>query len=96
MANFTIHFEEDEKKGRVYIGDQKAPDAEMTFSKAGDKLLIIDHTEVNDSVRGKGAGRLLLFHLVEVVRARNIKIIPLCPFAKSVFSKEESIRDVLR
>ena len=34
-------------------------------------------------------------HIVKFARENNIKIIPLCPFAKSVFDRTESIRDVL-
>jgi predicted GNAT family acetyltransferase len=33
--------------------------------------------------------------VVNYARENKIKIIPLCPFAKSVFDKVEEIRDVL-
>ena len=59
-------------------------------------LLIIDHTDVNDQFRGQGLGRKLLNELVTFARSRNIKVIPLCPFAKSVFDKDLSILDVLK
>ncbi len=59
-------------------------------------LLIIDHTDVNDQFRGQGLGRKLLNELVTFARGRNIKVIPLCPFAKSVFDKDLSIHDVLK
>jgi predicted GNAT family acetyltransferase len=32
---------------------------------------------------------------VDYVRKNNIKIIPLCPFAKSVFDKVKEFQDVL-
>jgi hypothetical protein len=32
---------------------------------------------------------------VDFAREKGIKIIPLCPFAKSVFDKVEQFRDVL-
>ena len=59
-------------------------------------LLIIDHTDVNDQFRGQGLGRKLLNELVTFARGRNIKVIPLCPFANSVFDKDLSIHDVLK
>ncbi|MCL4113420.1 UNVERIFIED_CONTAM: hypothetical protein GTU68_051223 [Idotea baltica] len=68
----------------------------MTYSKAGPQLWIINHTEVSEQLRGKGAGRQLLDAIVAKARAEEIKILPLCPFAKSVFEKDPSIRDVLR
>ncbi len=69
--------------------------AEMTYSKAGDKLIIIDHTEVSDALRGQGAGKQLVTAAVEYARKNQIKILPLCPFAKSVFDKTPEFNDVL-
>ncbi len=96
MEDINIQIEEEGQKGRAFIGTATETKAEMTFSKAGDNLIIIDHTEVGDSLRGKGVGRLLLNALVKMAREREIKVMPLCPFAKSVFVKDPSIRDVLR
>ena len=69
--------------------------AVMEFTMAGSDKLIIDHTDVDDRLRGQGAGKKLLDRLIEYVRKNNIKVIPLCPFAKSVFEKDAAIRDVL-
>ncbi|GAB3339120.1 GNAT family N-acetyltransferase [Marivirga atlantica] len=68
---------------------------EMFYSKAGQDKIIIDHTEVEEAFRGEGVGKQILYKIVEWARAENIKIVPLCPFAKSVFDKEDEIRDVL-
>ncbi|HFF4907178.1 TPA: GNAT family N-acetyltransferase, partial [Acinetobacter baumannii] len=46
--------------------------------------------------RGQGVGRQLLDALVAFVREKDVKVIPLCPYAKSVFDKDPSIGDVLR
>jgi predicted GNAT family acetyltransferase len=37
----------------------------------------------------------MLFTVVESVRKKGIKIVPLCPFAKSVFEKTPELNDVL-
>lgn len=67
----------------------------MTFSVAGKDKIIIDHTEVNPEFNGKGVGKALVMTAVNHARQNQIKILPLCPFAKSVFAKDSSIRDVL-
>ncbi|CAM0686794.1 N-acetyltransferase [Acinetobacter baumannii] len=59
-------------------------------------MLIIDATDVNENYRGQGVGRQLLDALVAFVREKDVKVIPLCPYAKSVFDKDPSIGDVLR
>ena len=91
-----VLIDETATKGKAYVGDAMNPDAEMTFSKAGASLLIIDHTEVQASLKGQGAGRQLLNAIVEKARAHDIKILPLCPYAKTVFDKDPSLSDVLR
>ena len=87
-----ILLEEENNKGKAYLSDK----AEMTYSRAGDRLLIIDHTWVSDELRGRGVGKMLLNRLVNYAREKQMKILPLCPFAKSVFNKEDELSDVLR
>lgn len=89
-----IHHEENETKGRFYIGNQQAPSAELTYSKAGTERIIIDHTEVSDEHRGEGLGKSLVFHAVEYARNNQLKILPLCPYARTVFLRHPELRDV--
>ncbi|WP_367390492.1 GNAT family N-acetyltransferase [Lewinella sp. LCG006] len=96
MEDLNIQLEEEETRGRVFMEERRELLAEMTYSKAGDSLLIIDHTYVAESLKGQGIGRLLLDVIVAMTRRQGKKIIPLCPFAKSVFDKDPSIRDVLK
>jgi uncharacterized protein len=86
---------ENNSKGAFIIKLNNERLAEMTYSKAGDKLIIIDHTEVSDALRGKGAGKQLVTAAVEHARKNQLKILPLCPFAKSVFDKTPQFEDVL-
>ena len=67
----------------------------MTYTWAGENKLIIDHTEVDPAFSGKGVGKQLLMEVVKFAREKHIKILPLCPFAKSVFDKDKTIQDVL-
>ena len=91
-----ISIENTDSKGAAFIESDNKRLAEMTYSIASPNLIIIDHTEVDESLKGQGIGRKLLLKIVERARNENIKIIPLCPFAKSVFDKEESLQDVLK
>jgi uncharacterized protein len=83
-------------KGVFYIGEKKNPLGEMTYSKAGTDTIIIDHTQVSEKLKGQGAGKQLVTAAVEYARKNNIKIIPLCTFAKSVFDKVKEFQDVLK
>lgn len=82
--------------GRYVAHVEGGPDAEMTFSKAGEKILIIDHTGVPDVHAGKGVGKALVEYMVMDVRTRGLKIIPLCPFTAATLRKQPEWQDVLK
>lgn len=85
----------DTRKGYFEATEDGKEAGKMTYTWAGDSKFIIDHTEVSPEFNGKGVGKKLVLAAVDYARANNVKIIPLCPFAKSVFDKVEEIRDVL-
>ena len=69
--------------------------AEMVYTMPSPNKMIIEHTEVSDELRGKKVGDQLVHTAVEFARTKGIKIIPLCPFANSVFKKKPDYADVL-
>ncbi len=71
-------------------------EAEMTYSRAGDGLIIIDHTDVPAALRGRKVGERLVRQAVEDARRDGIAIIPLCPFAKAQIDRHPEWQDVLR
>ncbi|MDN3202553.1 GNAT family N-acetyltransferase [Algoriphagus sediminis] len=90
-----IKHQSDGRRGSFYIGSSDAKKAEMVYVMAGPSKMIIEHTEVSDDLRGEGLGMKLLEALVEEVREREIRVLPLCPFAKASFQKREDLQDVL-
>jgi uncharacterized protein len=90
-----IQQKDDGKKGMFYIEQEADTLAEMTYVWAGNDKIIIDHTQVGASLVGKGIGKQLVHKAVEFAREKNIKIMPLCPFAKAVFDKVSDYQDVL-
>lgn len=95
MNEITIQHSESESKGAFFVEENGKRLAEMTYSKSGRDLIIIDHTEVSDELRGKSVGLKLVHAAVDLARRQHIKIMPLCPFAKSVFDRKSEFRDVL-
>ncbi len=83
-------------KGRFYLERDGQLLGELTYSRAGDDAAILDHTLVTDLARGTGLGRRLVDDAVAWAREGSIKLIPLCPYARSVFEKDESLADVWR
>jgi predicted GNAT family acetyltransferase len=95
VADSAVLHEQTGSRGAFYVERDGKRLAEMTYSVAGETRIIIDHTDVSDLLRGTGTGGKLVAAAVEWARKQNKKILPLCPFAKSVFDKTSSYKDVL-
>lgn len=93
--DIAISREDTPTGGRYVARIPGKPEAEMTFSKAGAKIQIIDHTGVPDALAGLGVGKALVEFMVGDVRARGLKVIPLCPFTKATLQKHPEWQDIL-
>jgi uncharacterized protein len=90
-----IQQKDDGRTGMFFIEQDDEIVAELVYSWKGKDRIIIEHTEVDEILKGKGAGKELVSKSVEFAREKGIKIVPLCPFAKSVFDKTKEFQDVL-
>lgn len=91
-----IFIKEHETKGYAIAQENEKKAGAMTYSIAGEGLIIIDHTEVEPEYNGNNLGKKMLDKIVEMAREKNVKIIPLCPFAAAMFKKTDDIKDVLK
>ncbi|PZO73613.1 MAG: N-acetyltransferase [Mesorhizobium amorphae] len=91
----VVEREDGPAKGRYWM-EIDGFEAEMTYSRAGEGLIIIDHTEVPQALRGRKVGERLVRQAVEDARREGIGIIPLCPFAKAQIDRHPEWQDVLR
>ena len=92
----NITQQDDGKHGAFLAHSEGKQAGEITYTWTGETMFIIDHTDVDEAFQGERVGRRLLDAAVAFAREKNIKILPLCPYAKSVFDKDSSIHDVLR
>ncbi len=89
-----ITSEETSSKGR-YSATVDGHEAEMTYSRASPKLVIVDHTGVPDALRGNGVGQALAAHALEEARKGGWKIMPLCPFFRAQAMRHKEWHDVV-
>lgn len=95
MSDFVINREETSSGGRYWI-QVDGFEAEMTYSRAGEKIVIIDHTGVPRELGGRGVGQAMVERAVLDARAEGRKVMPLCPFAKAQIEKHPEWQDVLK
>lgn len=83
------------KGGEFVVEENGNRAAEMAYTNAGEKLIIIDHTFVEHDFRGSGIAKDLVAEGIKYARENNLKVIPLCPYAKAVIEKTPEFQDVL-
>ena len=92
----NVEIKEQNNKGFAIATDNDVRAGVMTYSIPASDFIIIDHTEVNPEFKGKGVGKQLLYKIVDMAREKDLKILPLCPFANAMFKKIDDIKDVLK
>jgi uncharacterized Fe-S cluster protein YjdI/predicted GNAT family acetyltransferase len=81
---------------RLYLmNDEDIEAGEMIFEMVGEDVILVKHTYVHDGFNGQGVGKKLLKAMVEKARTENLKIRPVCEFAKANLEKHEEYHDVL-
>ena len=77
---------DDSGKGAFFVEEDGKRVAEMVISVSGGNLTVY-HTEVSESLKGKGVSAELLETMVKYVRDNNLKVIPLCPYVSVQFRR---------
>ncbi len=84
-----------DKKGVFEAVTENKIIGKMIYKLFGISQLIIEHTEVNPEFKGQGMGMKILLAVVDYARENNLRIIPICPYAKKMFEKHPELGDVL-
>jgi predicted GNAT family acetyltransferase len=58
-------------------------------------VITFTHTEVPKELGGRGIGSQLAKGALDQVRARGLKVVPLCPFIKAYIEKHPAYQDLL-
>jgi uncharacterized protein len=72
-------------------------DGHIAFSnyKRADGVLTILHTEVPKALEGRGTGSALIRSVLDNARSQGLKVIAVCPFAKSYIERHPEYADLL-
>lgn len=84
------------EKHKVYILNEKGKEvAYVTFPSIGDNVVVIDHTFVDESLRGLGIANLLMESTYEVISSQHWKAKLECRYAQKWFSNHPLNQDIL-
>ena len=76
-----IRFEREQNRSAAYDGNRLIGFCEVQMT---DCTWTIPHTEVDLAYSGQGIARKLVLCVAELAEKENIKIVPICPYAKSI------------
>ncbi len=91
----TVQHKSSGSKGLFYVELEDEVAAEMVYTLPGENIILIEHTEVSEALRGKNVGIELVHAAVEYARHHGMKIIATCSFAGKVLSKKPEWQDVM-
>jgi uncharacterized protein len=66
----------------------------MTY-RLGNGVIALQHTETPLQARGQGIASRLIAGVLDIVRARGLKVIPRCPFVSAYIAKHPQFSDLL-
>ena len=71
-----------------------ALEGEIMYRIERDKIVLI-HTEVSPDIEGRGLGARLVRDALDDIRARGLRVVPLCPFVASFVRRHPEYGDLM-
>lgn len=87
-----IEHEETASHGEFRIGRH----AIMTYHKAADKHIVVNHTLVAKEARGQGLALQLYRAMVDYARTHGLEVTPACSYVVRMFERFPQDRDILQ
>lgn len=84
-------------QNRIYLSDGQGNTlAEVTWKDLGSQTIEINHTYVDDSLRGQGVAGKLMKAAADRLRSQNMKAVPTCSYAVKWFEKHPEYKELLK
>ena len=90
-----IQRDEHGRRGAFFIEQDGEWIAEMSYTKARPDVIVIDHTEIDKTLRGQGIGQKLVREAVDFALANNLKIRARCPYVRNVLDETAEYNDII-
>lgn len=84
-----------DSKGIFFFTEDEEIVAKLNYSMSPEGQMIIEHTEVDEDLRGGDMGYKLVEKAVNYARTHHFKIIPLRIFAKAMLDKKPEFKDIV-
>lgn len=92
--NTEIKIEDNGKDGKVILFEEDRAAGEVIFHWIDKSKFVLAHTIVDKAFGGKGYGKILVMETAAYAKKNAAKIIPECSYARALFDKTESLKDI--
>ncbi|MGE9994136.1 GNAT family N-acetyltransferase [Peptoniphilaceae bacterium SGI.137] len=86
-----IEYEPRHMRSAAYDEDKNI--GEATYNEV-DGVWVLDHTGVDPEYGGQGIAKKMVAKLADAARKADLKIVPLCPFARKEFEEKPEYNDI--
>jgi predicted GNAT family acetyltransferase len=93
-TELTVLRDDGATRGRYVIHLAPGFEAEMTFRRAPDGTMTIDHTGVPPEYGGRGIAAKLVNRAIEDAREEGFRIVPLCSYVAAQFRRHPEWADL--
>ncbi|HEX7256177.1 MAG TPA: GNAT family N-acetyltransferase, partial [Gaiellaceae bacterium] len=69
--------------------------AGYVFYREREDAIVLVHTEVADEFEGQGVGSRLVAGTLDDIRARGLRIVPVCPFVSAYLERHPEYADLV-
>jgi len=90
-----IQHDEQGKKGEFYVDEDGERVAKLQYFHSREGEINAYHTEVADSLAGKGVGKQLVSALAAYAREKRVKVHATCTYAHKIMSGSDEYKDLL-
>ena len=89
----VVEFSQVEERSKAFVDGMRIGECQFITR---DHNWVITHTGVRPAYNGKGIAKMLVMKVIEEARKQNVKIVPVCPYAKRMMEGKEEFSDVLK
>ena len=83
-----------EKEGIFYRDKNGKELAKITYVYINETTIDVNHTVVDESLRGQGIAKKLVDELAAFARENSLKVKAICSYVVSLFEKDSSYDDI--
>lgn len=80
----------DESERSRLVLRQDGLEAELVYRRRGDRFVLV-HTGVPEPLEGHGLGGRLVRRAVDLARAEDLTVVPLCPYARAWLERHPDV-----